>query len=328
MKFVSTSGLLAALILFSGCGGGEQVTFTNGNITLSGTLLRPNTGDRVPAVVLVHGSGQTDRSSLRYYADIFVRSGYAALVYDKRGVGKSQGDPEAWRHFSFEDLSGDAAAAVRFLSSRADIDANSIGLFGASQGGWVAPLAAVRSSVAFMVLLSPSISTVAEDRVFERAARLRTEGFAEPEIREVTEMQYVDQELTRSGQGFDRFSQLWDQHKEKRWFRRVYLGEAPTAPEDDWRQWYRTILDFDPMPLFEQISIPMLCLFGDPAHDQFGPVQMSVERLETLKQSGKPIEIEVFKGADHNLRMVDSGKEAPFTVKLSEWLQRYREPGP
>lgn len=327
MRFASTSGFLAALILFSGCGGGEQVTFTNGNVTLSGTLLRPNTEARIPAVVLIHGSGPEDRSSLRYYADVFVRNGYAALVYDKRGVGESQGDPEAWRRFRFEDLSGDAAAAVRFLSSRPDIDAEHIGLFGASQGGWVAPLAAIQSSVAFMVLLSPSISTVAEDRLFERAARLRTEGFTEPEIREVTEMQIVDQELTRSGQGFDRFSRLWEQNKEKRWFRRVYLGDEPMAADDDWRQWYRTILDFDPMPLLERAPIPVLCLFGDPAQDRFGPVQMSVERLDTLKQSGKPIEIEVFEGADHNLKLVDSGKEAPFAAKLSAWLSAIRKPG-
>lgn len=237
----------------------------------------------------------------------------------------TQGEPDAWRHFNFDELAGDAAAAVLYLSGRADIDSNDIGLFGASQGGWVAPLAATKSNVAFMVLLSPSISTVAEDRQFERAARLKKEGFTESEIQEVTEMQRLDQELTRSGQGFDRFSQLWDQNKEKRWFRRVYLGEDPAAADDEWRRWYRTIVDFDPVPLLEKTSIPILCLFGDPAHDRFGPVHLSVQRLETLKRSGKQIEIAVFKGADHNLKMVDSGQEAPFAAQLSEWLTEVKK---
>jgi pimeloyl-ACP methyl ester carboxylesterase len=305
MRFLSILGALFLLIILSGCGGSEEVTFKSGEVTLSGTLLRPSVEGRVPAVVLIHGSGQADRGSLKYYADIFVRNGYAALIYDKRGVGKSQGNPDAWRHFSFDELAGDAAAAVRFLSELEDIDANCIGLFGASQGGWVAPLAATKSNVAFVVLLSPSICTVAEDRIFERAARLKTEGFTESEIREVTEMQRVDQELTRSGQGFDRFSRLWDQNKEKRWFRRVYLGEKPAAADDEWRQWYRTILDFDPVPLLEQTSVPMLCLFGDPAHDRF--------------------EVVIFDGADHNLKMVDSGKEAPFIATLSEWLMEVKK---
>jgi dienelactone hydrolase len=319
--------ILSAIVLLvvpSGCSSGADVHFANGEVTLAGTLLRPDVDAPVPAVVLIHGSGQEDRGSLRYYADIFVRNGYAALIYDKRGVGESQGDPEAWRHFSFDELAGDAAAAVRFLAGREDIDADRIGLFGASQGGWVAPLAATRSNVAFMVLLSASISTVAEDRLFERAARLKTEGFTDTEIAEVTEMQIVDQELTRSGEGFDRFSQLWRENREKRWFRRVYLGDEPAPADDEWRLWYRTILDYDPLPLLEQLSLPMLCLFGDPAHDRFGPVQLSVDRLEALRESGKPIEIVVYDGADHNLQYVDSGKEAPFQEKLSEWLARVR----
>ena len=58
-------------------------------------------------VVLIHGSGEEDRGGLRSYAKIFVRNGYAALIYDKRGVGKSGGDPDAWRRFSFDDLAGD-----------------------------------------------------------------------------------------------------------------------------------------------------------------------------------------------------------------------------
>jgi fermentation-respiration switch protein FrsA (DUF1100 family) len=81
-----------------------------------------------------------------------------------------------------------------------------------------------------------------------------------------------------------------------------------------------TILDFDPLPLLEQISTPSLCFFGDPAHDRFGPVRLSVERLKKLRASGKQIEIVVFDGADHNLRMIEGGEEASFRAKLSEWL--------
>jgi len=48
--------------------------------------------------------------------------------------------------------------------------------------------------------------------------------------------------------------------------------------------------------------------------------KLSVERLEKLRSSVKQIEIAVFEGADHNLRMMGDGKEAPFRAKLSEWL--------
>lgn len=153
-----------------------------------------------------------------------------------------------------------------------------------------------------------------------RAARLKREGFDEAEIEKVAAMQRVDQEVTRSGKQFDEFAALWEQNQDKRWFRRVYLGDAPTPADDDWRLWDRTILDYDPVPLLEQLSTPMLWLFGDPRYDRFGPVQSSVDRLNAMRNSGKDYEIVVFTGADHNLRFVDGGKEAPFKDTISTWL--------
>ena len=328
MKYATGAIAIAMAILLTGCtNAGVDVTFTNGGVTLAGTLLIPKGDGPFPAVVLIHGSGETDRGSMKYYARMFVRNGYAALTYDKRGVGKSTGAPDAWRHFSFEELAGDAAAGVAFLAGRSDINKNRIGLFGASQGGWVTPLAAVKSrGVAFIVAISASVSTVAEDRLFERAARLEKEGFSEAEIEAVTAMQRVDQEVTRSGKPFDEFARLWEQNKDKRWFRRVYLGDAPAPADNDWRLWYRTILDYDPVPLLEQLSMPMLWLFGDPQYDRFGPVQLSVDRLNALRDSGKDYEVVVFTGADHNLRFVDGGKEAPFQEKISAWLDTLDRP--
>jgi len=322
MKSLLMSFVLILAASLAACNSaGEDVRFRNADVTLAGTLLRPPSQEPVPAVVLIHGSGETDRNSLRYYAEMFVRQGVAALVYDKRGVGESQGDAEAWRSFSFDDLAGDAAAAIAYLATRQDIDAERIGLFGASQGGWVAPLAALESQrVAFMVLLSASVTTVAEDRLFERAARLKIEGFSESEIHEVTDMQLVDQELTRSGQGFERFAELWNQNQEKRWFRRVYLGEEPTPADSQWRQWYRTVLDFDPMPILQQLTLPVLWLFGDPALDRFGPVQASLDQLEALKRSGKPYRTEVFLGTDHNLQRVEGDDPVPLETTLEQWL--------
>lgn len=316
-------GILASSALLACGSDGTAVRFPSGEISLAGTILRPEVEGPVPAVVLIHGSGETDRSTMSHYAAIFVENGYAALIYDKRGVGESQGESDAWRNFDFEQLAADAAAGVECLAQRDDVDANRIGLFGASQGAWVAPLAATRSDrVAFMVLLSASVSTVAEDRLFERAARLRSEGFEEDEIAEVTAMQLVDQQLTRSGEGFEDFARLWEQNHEKRWFRRVYLGDAPTPADDPWRLWYRRVLDFDPVPLLEELSIPALWLFGDPALDRFGPVERSVATLGRLQSDGKDYEIEVYPGADHNLWIEESGRDAPYRERIARWLDR------
>lgn len=65
----------------------EAVEFRSGDLVLSGTLLSPRWEDATPAIVLVHGSGEVMRKSLVLYAWLFAVKGYAALAYDKRGLG-------------------------------------------------------------------------------------------------------------------------------------------------------------------------------------------------------------------------------------------------
>jgi len=71
----------------------EDVFFQNADVRLAGTVVRPRQDGVLPGVVLLHGSGAEDRTSLLFYARMFARHGFAALIYDKRGVGNSGGDP-------------------------------------------------------------------------------------------------------------------------------------------------------------------------------------------------------------------------------------------
>ena len=130
----------------------EVVMFHNGEVTLGGTLLLPETPRPCPGVALVHGSGDDTRDDYRVFARYFAERGIATLIYDKRGVGASTG---SWRAGTFTELAGDALAAVRLLAQRGDIDSRRIGLWGCSEGGWVAPLAASQSpDVRFLVAIS------------------------------------------------------------------------------------------------------------------------------------------------------------------------------
>lgn len=298
----------------------EEIYFKNGDITLAGTLLMPEGKKSFPAVVFIHGSGQETSDNYLKEAEKWVEQGYAALAYDKRGVGKSQGDANAWNYFSFEDLAGDAAAAVQFLSERLEIDKQKIGFFAASQGGWVAPLAAVKSGkVAFMVIQSASVSTVSEDRIFERAARLKAEGFNDAEIAEVREMHLLDEDVSRGKYAFEKFAQLWEQHKNKRWLSRYDGRREPMEAEHAYRQWYRSVMDFEPQQYLEQLSIPVLWLYGDAAVDRFCPVELSIQRLEQMKAKNRDYHILSFPEADHSL-VIHKKKRAPFKKPMFEWL--------
>lgn len=306
----------------------EQVRYPSGDVDIAGVVVRPAGDSPHPGVVLVDGSGETDRHNMRDFSIALAQAGFVTLAYDKRGVGESTGDPQSWRYFSIAELAADAAAGVEFLAARDDVAENDIGLLGLSQGGWVAPLAAtLTDTVSFMVLLSPSVTTIAEDRVFERAARLRAEGFSAAEVAEVREMQLLDQHLTRTGKNFADFQSMWHDNASKRWFRRVYLTDALLDPASEYRSWYRTVLDFDPRPYLSALSIPVLWLFGDPELDHLTPVAASIINVEVLRGQGKDYTIYQFPGTDHNIMPVDDVATdvhetmPPYAEPLMEWLK-------
>ena len=145
-----------------------DVRFACLGVQLAGTLNVPLGPGPFPAVVWVHGAGESARLPFggAPLVQALVDSGIAVLSYDKRGVGESEGECCPGDYSQFNLLAADVDGAVVALRSRPEIDPSRIGLLGASQAGWVVPLAAVRSSgrVAFTALVdAPAVSTGEED---------------------------------------------------------------------------------------------------------------------------------------------------------------------
>jgi len=143
----------------------EEVRYAAGGATLAGTLTIPASAAPHPAVAFVHGSGATSRAGSQIFAAWFAAHGIAVLAYDKRGVGQSGGafPGEGASDAAVERLARDAEAAVRFLAAQPELDPRRIGLWGASQAGWIIPLAASRSPSAFAVIgVGPTV-TVGEE---------------------------------------------------------------------------------------------------------------------------------------------------------------------
>jgi uncharacterized protein len=150
-----------------------SVHFRCARAVIAGTLTLPPGAGRHPAVVFVHGSGQARR--LTWSAPLvraFVRAGIAVLSYDKRGVGESEGVCCPGDNDHFNLLAADVDGAVNSLRARADVATRHIGLVGASQAGWVAPIAAVRSRgrVAFIAVADGAAVSGGEERLYSRLA--------------------------------------------------------------------------------------------------------------------------------------------------------------
>ena len=108
----------------------------NGDVSLPAKIMAPVgfSGPR-PAVVLIQGAGPRDVDAYLPEAEAFARAGIVALIYQKRTAGYTPVSR------SYADLAADALAGVQLLRSRPDVDPSRIGLWGYSEGGWVAPLA-------------------------------------------------------------------------------------------------------------------------------------------------------------------------------------------
>jgi dienelactone hydrolase len=284
----------------------EEVTFSNDAIELSGTLLVPTSATEHPAIVFVHGSGPETRHASRFMAEQFAKAGVAALIYDKRGAGASQGD---WTRSNFDDLAGDVIAAVNLLEARPDIDPARIGLRGQSQGGWIVPLAATQTDrIAAVITISGSLTTPALQGHWNMEYALIAGGYSEDEIEQAELVLEAKDDATRTGD-WTGFRRAVGAVGDEPWFEIAGINPDPDTTSWFW-PWYRTIMDFDPLPVYRELSVPMLAVLGE--NDEYVSSERSQRVLAGIRDElGKPISIRVYDDADHNLR-IQSKPGEPF----------------
>ena len=174
-RFMITATSLLLLLALAACGSQAQtqpqkatvaqsqrdVTYPGvAGVTLAGTLLIPahKQGTRVPGVVIVAGSGPTDRNGnqtggfttnlYRQIADQLAQQGIASLRYDKRAIGASTKLPlpknpqqptpqelKAMQDFvAWDNFVGDARATLKYLQQQPEIDPARTALLGHSEG--------------------------------------------------------------------------------------------------------------------------------------------------------------------------------------------------
>lgn len=233
----------------------EDVAFTNGDITLAGTLTMPNVGSKFPAVVLVHGTGNHDRDENIFghkpfllLADALSRNGFAVLRYDKRGAGASS--PSSPEDTDIQ-LAEDALAAVRYLKSRPEVNAEQVGILGHSEGGSIAIMNAAThpDEVAFIISMAgPAINGV-DLMVEQNRLVMLTQGYEAPD--------YVLQQLK------DLFSLVATSEDIPSLHETLKAQMLPQTQIDQLTSpAYRRLLQYDPTEDLQRIKCPMLAING------------------------------------------------------------------
>lgn len=310
----------------------EDVTFTNGDVTLAGTLTLPPTGGPYPAVLLVSGSGPQDRDEtlgagiaikpFRLLADALTRAGMAVLRYDDRGVGKSTG---AFETATVSDFAADAAAGVQFLLGRDDIDPDRVGLLGHSEGGLVAAMLGARpADLDFIIALAgPGVNgkdvlLLQNQRIFEaegatseqidaQLAFLR-ELFTVLDDPQAMEMLIYEHTLEQAQSlPADQRAAIGDLEQYARTTARQFAEQYGNA-------WFKSFLTYDPGPDWAKTRAPVLAIFG--GHDvQVDAAQNAPAVVAALAKGGnEDYEIVVLPRANHLFQEAKTGSPSEYAT--------------
>lgn len=275
----------------------EELRVRSGAIELAGTLHRPGTGGSHPAVLMIGGSGPTDRDNDVYFPPIrsrLLERGVAVASFDKRGVGGSSGD---WHDGGPAELAADARAELATVRGRDGIDDRRVGLFGHSQGGWVVLEAAARDpSVAFVVTNSgPGVTPALQER-YAVATQLRASGRDDAGVAAALVRFDAMVGLIRAGADAEAFADLASDED---------LGRHTLVPRSaDVLRLMRAWVDHDPRPSLERLRAPMLAIFGSDDHVVPVADSLAVMRAARDGRPGGLTEL-VIEGGDHRAQVGD-----------------------
>jgi pimeloyl-ACP methyl ester carboxylesterase len=259
----------------------EEVLVANekADVKLAGTLTLPKGDGPFSAVLLITGSGQQNRDEelmghkpFAVIADYLTRRGIAVLRVDDRGVGKSTGKvAEA----TSEDFVGDALACVAYLKRLKEINPKQIGLIGHSEGGMIAPMAAVKSEdVAFIVLLAgPGVSgeeiLYGQGQAILKAAKVPGELLARQKrvqeamfaiVKAEKDLAVAEKKLKEF---FDKEIAALSDEEKKEAAKNQQKGAAEAQIKQVLSPWFRFFLTYDPRPTLRKVKCPVLAINGE-----------------------------------------------------------------
>jgi alpha-beta hydrolase superfamily lysophospholipase len=279
--------------------------------SLAATLSFPaDAAGKVPGVVIVAGSGPTDRDGnnpltagqINTYKEVahhLVSRGIAVLRYDKRGIAESAGLVSSETP-PFDWFAEDVASCVEFLKSVEEVKSDSVFIAGHSEGGVLALMAAASGSeVTGLILLSTpgySLRDTYRLQVGAQGDALESMGVTGMKGRMLAALDDL-YEAIRTGGPFD--YSIYGLPQE---YAAFYL------PLDLQREFAEGFLSADSAELAGQVDVPICIIQGT------ADTQVSVDNALALVASiGDPdkVEAHIIEGVDHVLKPTE-GEPLPY----------------
>ncbi len=324
----------------------EEVVYENkkAGISLAGTLTLPASKGQFPAVILITGSGPHDRDEwlaghrpFLVLADNLTRRGIAVLRVDDRGIGKSTGN---FSKATSEDFAGDVLAGIEYLKSRNDISIGKIGLVGHSEGGMIAPMAAVQSpDVAYFVMMAGPGLTGDDILYFQNEQIYRANGAGNETIlkkRIIIERVFsIVKQETDDSIAQEELRRVYDEEMVKLNDTEKEQLRYSSQDRDEFKQylspWWRFYLTYDPKPDLMKVKVPVLAIIGEKDW-HVSPDENLKAIGDALKAGGnKNYTIREMPGQNHLFQTAQTGNPSeygaieetisPITLKVvGDWI--------
>ena len=263
----------------------EQVQFVSGGLRLAGVLERPEAtkpGKQCAAFLVLHGFGSNkDSGTMTTVSRLLTSLGYAALRFDMRGCGASEG--ARGRVICLEQVE-DTKSALTFLSNQPGIDAKRIGVLGHSFGAAVA---------VYTAGVDPRVAAcVSSGGWGDGESKFRKQHESPEAWRKFSDMMKLGREKLKKGE-----SMMVPRY-----------DIVPIRPELRSNLAPGSILEFpfevvESMYTFRANDVvgriaPRPLLLLHPANDTVTPTEQSVE---LFRHAGQPADLHLVAGVDHFL---------------------------
>jgi pimeloyl-ACP methyl ester carboxylesterase len=276
--------------------GDETVMIRAAGFSLAATVTRPvgqQQKMRLPAVILVPGSGPQDRNEMVFGIPIFghianalADAGYLVVRYDKRGVGQSGGRAEV---ATLNDYAEDLRAVLNYTSKRKDVDSKRIAVLGHSEGAAVAMIAAAKDKKIAALLLVAGMGTTGAEIVLEQQQQLLARSkITDEERKQKIELQHKIHKAVLTGEGWQEIP--------------ADIRSAAESP------WFHSFLTFDPAKVMKDIRQPILILQGSldtqvkPHHAE------KLAELARARKRGGAVQLTIVDGVNHLLTRAETGE--------------------
>lgn len=288
------------------------ITWQQGVTSFSGSMYRPAGQGPFPTVLLIHASGNStgDQWPYREHAIHFASNGIAAVVYDKRGTGRSGGT--YLRLPDMDTLTADAAAGLATLATHPAVDPARLGAWGRSQGAWiVGRLSATSPHVRFAIPVVGGGATGLEQELFVQANWLRRRGLTAEQVAVADTVSRAVWHYYATGEGRATAQALLDRVRATPWFALgaadisgypssgVLEAPAEVAARRTTSFRWQAGLFRDPLADWRRTKVPVLALLA--GSDAVTPTEATARAFQSLALNGSRVTVQIYPGTSHAL---------------------------